>query len=264
MIYFILTFFVGTAVGSFVNVLIDRTVEGKDWIRGRSKCDYCQKTLKWYDLIPVFSYVFYRGKSRCCQKKLSYQYPIVELIVGLMFVWWLAIGFWFFQLVNSPLLSVIQPGFWLITGILLAILVLADLFYGIVMMAVLWVGVATTLLYRILLISVGVYQTFDLWVGIMVASIFYGLFWGLYKATSGRGMADGDMYVALYMGLLLGWPRGVVALMLSFIIGAVVGIILIAAKLRSRKQTIPFVPFMVVSTAIALIWGDQIWRMMYA
>lgn len=261
--YFILTFFMGTAVGSFVNVLIDRTVAGKDWVRGRSACDFCHKNLQWFDLIPIISFVIYRGRSRCCNKKLSFQYPIVETIVGLMFVWWLMIGFWFFQLVNAPL-SVVQPAFWLVTGVLLAILALADLFYGVVIMPILWTSVFVTLIYRIVLILFGAYQTLDLVIAVVVASVFFGLFWGLYKATQGRGMADGDMYVALYMGLLLGWPRGVVALMLSFIIGAVVGLILISLKLRSRKQTIPFVPFMVTATIIALIWGEQIWRMMYA
>lgn len=261
--YFILTFFLGTAVGSFVNVLIDRTIDGRDWVRGRSVCDHCQKELGWFDLIPLLSFAVYRGKSRCCQRPLSFQYPIVELIVGIMFVWWLMIGFWFFQLVSAPLL-VIQPLFWLITGILLLILALADLFYGVVIMKVVWAGVVTTLLYRGLLMAYGAYQGLDLGVAVIVGGMFYAMFFGLYKVTRGRGMADGDMYVALYMGLLLGWPRGMVALMLSFVLGAVVGVGLIALKLRSRKETVPFVPFMVASTTIALIWGEKIWYWLYA
>jgi len=260
--YFILTFFMGAAVGSFVNVLIDRTVEGRDWVKGRSKCDYCKKTLKWFDLIPILSFIVYRGKSRCCGKKLSYQYPVVEFIVGIMFAWWLMIGFWFFQLVNAPL-SVVQPAFWLITGILLAILALADLFYGIVIMPVVWLGVGTTIIYRLVLMLFGAFQPLDLLLAVLVAGLFFILFWGLYKGTNGRGMADGDMYVALYMGILLGWPRGMVALLLSFIIGAVVGVFLILTKLRSRKQTIPFVPFMITAMAISLIWGERIWHYMY-
>ena len=76
--------------------------------------------------------------------------------------------------------------------------------------------------------------------------------------TRGRGMADGDMYVALYMGLLLGYPKGLLALAGSFILGAVVGVLLIVTKIRSRKDTVPFVPFMVASMIIVLVWGNSI------
>lgn len=73
-------------------------------------------------------------------------------------------------------------------------------------------------------------------------------------------MAEGDIYVAMYMGILLGWPRGLVAMMGSFILGAMVGLLLIATGIKSRKNTLPFVPFMVGSITIALVWGEQIIR----
>lgn len=257
MIYFVLTFFLGAAVGSFVNVLIDRTIAGENWVSGRSHCDHCKKPLVWYDMVPVLSFFIYRGKSRCCGRPLSFQYPIVEIIVGLLFVWWLAVGFWFFRLVNAPLI-VIQPAFWLVTGILLAILALADLFYGVVIMPIVWVGVALTVIYRFVLWRYGAFQFADLQSSIFLAIAFFMFFWGLYKITRGRGMADGDMYVALYMGVLLGWPKGIVAMMGSFILGALVGVFLIVCKIRSRKQTVPFVPFMVSATVIALLWSEQI------
>lgn len=71
-------------------------------------------------------------------------------------------------------------------------------------------------------------------------------------------MADGDMYMAMYMGILLGWPKGVVAMMGSFILGAIIGVMLIVTKIRSRKQSVPFVPFMVAAILITLVWGEQI------
>ena len=76
-------------------------------------------------------------------------------------------------------------------------------------------------------------------------------------------MADGDMYVAMYMGLLLGWPRGMVALLGSFVLGAVVGVVLIALKIKSRHDTLPFAPFMVAATTIALVWGSTLWSWLY-
>ncbi len=257
--YFILTFFMGSAVGSFVNVLIDRTMVGQDWVRGRSHCDHCHKTLAWYDMIPVLSFLVYGGKSRCCHTPLSYRYPIVEILVGLLFVWWLGMGFWFFRLVSAPL-SVVQPAFWLVTGVTLSILALADLFYGVVLVGVVWFASIVVVAYRFTLMYYGAHQLEDLVKALGLAAIFYSLFWLLYKITKGRGMADGDMYIAMYMGLLLGWPRGVMALLGSFILGAIVGLILIATRLRSRKDTLPFVPFMVGATVIALVWGEQIIR----
>jgi leader peptidase (prepilin peptidase)/N-methyltransferase len=262
MWYFALTFLLGASVGSFVNVLIDRTILGENWVSGRSHCDHCGKTLAWYDMVPILSFLFYLGRSRCCKKRLSYRYPIVELLVGLLFVWWAVVGFWFFNLVSAPL-SMLQPAFWLVTGTFLAILLIADLFYGVVLMPFVWIGVVITLLYRLILWSYGAHQLVDVCTALLTGSGFYSFFWLLYKLTKGRGMADGDMYVAFYIGVLLGWPRGMVAMMLSFIIGASVGTLLIVSGLRSRKDTLPFVPFLVISTFIALVWGVDIWQWLY-
>ena len=255
--YFILIFFFGAAVGSFVNVLIDRTIVGEDWVRGRSHCDKCKKTLAWYDMVPIISFLIYRGHSRCCRTPLSYRYPVVELIVGLLFVWWVGVGFLFFRLASAPL-TVVQPIFWLVTGLLLAILAFADLFYGVVLVVIVWLGSAFAIIYRLILWYFGSYQMTDLINSVLISLAFYGFFWLLWKLTRGRGMADGDMYVAMYMGLILGWPKGLVAMMGSFILGAVIGVILIATKIRSRKDTVPFVPFMVIATMIALLWGDKL------
>lgn len=257
--WFLLIFFLGTVVGSFVNVLIDRSVAGRDWVRGRSLCDYCHKSLKWYDLVPLLSWIIYRGKSRCCGKPLTLQYPIVEFMVGLLFVWWLSVGFLTFALVSSPL-SVIQPGFWLISGVLLLILAIADLVYGVVLMPIVYTGLGMTLLYRVILWRFGAYQLVDLQNSILFSGVSYVFFWLLWKGTKGKGMADGDMYIALYLGLLLGWPKGLVMIGLSFVLGAIVGIGLIVTGLRSRRDSVPFVPFMVVSSVIALWMGEAIIR----
>lgn len=259
MIWFILVFFLGASVGSFINVMIDRMILGTDWVRGRSHCDHCHKTLAWYDMVPIVSFLVYRARTRCCHAPLTWRYPIVETLVGLLFVWWLAMGFWFFRLVAAPL-TVIQPVFWLVTGVILVILALADLFYGVVLMHIVGVGYALILCYRLILFFFGSYQLVDFGKAIVMSAVFFGFFWLLYRLTKGRGMADGDMYVAAYMGLLLGFPKGFVGLMGSFILGAVIGVFLIVTKLRTRHDTVPFVPFMVLAMGIALLWGDQLIR----
>jgi leader peptidase (prepilin peptidase)/N-methyltransferase len=140
------------------------------------------------------------------------------------------------------------------------IMALADLFYGLVLMPIVWLGSAGVVIYRLVLWSYGAYSSADLASAVWLSASFYGFFWLLYKLTKGRGMAEGDMYVAMYMGLLLGWPRGMVAILASFIIGALIGIVLMASKIRSRKDTLPFVPFMVTGIVVALLWGEQIIR----
>ncbi|MBI5122420.1 prepilin peptidase, partial [Candidatus Roizmanbacteria bacterium] len=78
-------FILGASVGSFLNVLIDRLPKDER-INGRSYCDFCRKKIPWYDLMPVLSFFILRGRTRCCKKKLSWQYPVVEIIMGIIFV----------------------------------------------------------------------------------------------------------------------------------------------------------------------------------
>ncbi len=254
---FILTFFLGAAVGSFVNVLIDRSVAGEDWMGGRSRCDNCRKVLAWYDMIPIVSWAIYRGRSRCCHTPLPYRHPLVEGLTGLLFSWWLLIGFWFFRLSIAPL-TMIQPAFWLLTGIILLILAITDARHGVVLTPVVYAGIILTLCYRLVLTYFGVYQTNDLLTSFLMAAGGYGFFWLLNRLTRGRGMAEGDIDVALYLGLLLGWPRGILALGMSFVMGAIVGVTLIATKLKTRHDTLPFVPFMVTSAIVVLLFGEWI------
>ena len=233
----ILTFFFGAAVGSFVNVLVERSIAGKDWIKGRSKCDHCGKTLAWYDMIPLLSYLFYQGKSRCCHKRLSWRHPLVELLFGTLFVWWLLVGFMFFRLAVTPLL-VIQPLFWLITGVVLLIVAVADAYGGVILMPLVKIGVVSVVGYRIILWLFGQYQLVD----------------------GGLALLAGLGYAGFLLGVLVGWPRTLVAALLAFVVGAIVGIILIGLGKKKMGSTIPFGPFMVLGATLALWWGEAIIR----
>ena len=109
-------FVLGLAIGSFVNVLIYRTLKNESPWEGRSYCDNCRRQLSWYENIPMVSYLVLGGKCRTCKKKISWTYPVVEMVTGLLFVWWGTLGFAFFQLTRSPLLY-LQPLFWLFVGL---------------------------------------------------------------------------------------------------------------------------------------------------
>lgn len=251
-------FGLGAVVGSFINVVIERTIAGEDWVRTRSRCDHCKRTIAWYDNIPLLSYALLGRRCRYCKKRISIQHPAVEFLTGVLFVWWYAIGFAFFQLTQKPLVLV-QPVFWLIVGILLLIVFITDIKYMIIPdYAVVGLGLLA-LLYRVYLAQAGVMRIEDLWWAIVAgvaAAMFLG---GIHLATLGKGMGLGDVKYGLVMGWLLGWQRMIVGLMVAFIMGAVVGVGLVIAKKRKIKQELPFGPFLVTGTFLALVWGNQIW-----
>lgn len=262
LIFFVLVFFLGASVGSFVNVLISRSIKGEDWVSGRSRCDSCRKKLLWYDMIPLLSYLAYKGKTRCCHKPLSIIHPVVEGLFGILFLWWIAIGFLFFRLATAPL-TLVQPVFWLTIAIILTIIGVADLLYGVILMLPLYMGIGFVLSYRVILFLFGAYNIRDLGLMFIAGLSSYLFLWVLRVATKGRGMGDGDPYLALLTGLLLSWPRVIVSMLGAFVTGAVVGVVLMIAGKKQRSQTMPFGPFIVLGAVIALLWGSQILHRLY-
>jgi prepilin signal peptidase PulO-like enzyme (type II secretory pathway) len=254
-----LLFIFGLVVGSFLNVVIYRTIHGEGWVSGRSRCDHCRKIIAWYDNIPLLSYLILRGRCRYCHKKIAVQHFALELLTGFLFVWWYAIGFAFFKLSATPHLF-IQPLFWLLVGVFLLIIFVTDWLYQIipdyanVVLGILALG------YRLYLAKTGAMQMGDFWLSLVMGiglSAFLGLLWIFSK---GRGMGLGDVKFAIVMGILLGWPRGLVAMMLAFVIGASIGIVMIVLKLKKFKEKIAFGPFLILGTVVALVWGNQIWQ----
>lgn len=256
-LWYLLIFFLGAAVGSFLNVLVNRTVEGGNWVNSRSKCDHCKKTLKWYDMIPVLSYLWYRGRARCCKKNLSYQHPLVESLVGLLFVWWALLSTAVFELVSAPGATV-QPLFWLLTGIVLMAILVADLFYGVIPLPFVVLGTLMVIVYRVILVASGEYQLVDLGKAVAAGLVAAGFYLFLHVATRGKGMGEGDIWLALYLGILVGYPRMLPATLLAFVVGAVVASLLMLAKVKTLKQTVPFGPFMIVGAGASLLWGDTL------
>lgn len=259
MIFALLLLFVlGTAVGSFLNVLIYRTINNESWVYGRSHCDFCSKKIHWYDNIPILSFLFLRGKTRCCQKAIPLSYPIVEFITGSLFVWWYGIGFVFFKLTESPLL-VLQPLFWLIVGVILLTIFFSDLLHMIIPDFAVLLLLGMTVFYRVYLVTAGVMQLQDLWLaflGMFISVVFLGSLWFF---TQGRGMGLGDVKLVAPLSLLLGWPSILVGLFLSFMSGGFLGLMLIILRKRKMKQVIPFGPFLILGAVLALLWGDLVY-----
>jgi leader peptidase (prepilin peptidase) / N-methyltransferase len=254
-----LLFLVGVSIGSFLNVVIYRSVSGESWTKGRSHCEHCRKRIHWYDNVPLLSYFVLRGKCRDCKKPIAIIHPVVEFLTGSLFVWWYWGGTFFFKLTEQPF-HYIQPLFWLSVGILLLIIFFADALYSIIPDEAVGVLTLFTFLYRLALTLSGEMQPADFVKTLIGAVVCGGFFWSLWYFTKGRGMGFGDVKFAVPLALLLGWPNMLIGVFGSFMIGSVVAIILLLSKKKKLKQTVPFGPFMVASLVLTLLWGDQILR----
>lgn len=239
-------FFLGICIGSFLNVLIDRLPIGKDIVYGRSHCDYCSRSLSWYELFPIISWIIQSGKSRCCGKKLSPQYPFVELVTGIVFVF---LYFW----LHSNLLLLIS---YALISIAVIVLIGSDLKFELLPTPLLFVwGLGVGLRFIALHISLLdiVYRYAIPSIG---AGIFFFLLWFFSK---GRAMGDGDIWLAILIGLVTGYPGIIIALYVAFLTGAIVGVILILGRIKTLKSHIPFGPFLMFGMIVEQWFGTSIY-----
>ncbi|OGY16180.1 MAG: hypothetical protein A2784_03845 [Candidatus Chisholmbacteria bacterium RIFCSPHIGHO2_01_FULL_48_12] len=252
-------FGVGLILGSFINVVVFRTVHGFSPWAGRSFCPKCKHKINWYDNIPLLSFVLLWGKCRYCKQSISLQYPVIELLTANLLLWWYVVGRLAFRLAEQPY-SVIQPGFWLVVGLGLVLLTGFDLFYGVLPDFVIGLLGGITLIYRLSLAVTGIMRWPDWWgfVGAGLAGAA-ALAAGA-VVTRGRGMGWGDVKLAGVMGLILGPSKLLVAVAVAVLTGAAAAVILVAIRRKRWGQTIPFGPFLAGSTLVALLWGEKIWR----
>jgi len=262
--YFLLFFF-GTLVGSFLNVLIDRPARGETVVWGGSYCESCHHKLACYDLIPLFSYLRLRGRCRYCHSPIPFWLPVVELTTGLTFV---LITYLFFPLGAGgelPLINVATLFYNYVLAGLLLVIFFADLKYHLIYDQIIYAAVGLALLYRILsFFSFPGYQfltsNYHL-LSALAAALFFYLFYFLGPRIFHQDtMGLGDVKLAFLMGLLLGYPKIIIALYLAFLTGALTGVILILGKKAKMKSQIPFGPFLVASTFISWFFGEQIWE----
>lgn len=256
-LFFTLIFLLGLFVGSFLNVVVDRTAAGKSFVKGRSYCDYCKKTLKWKDLFPLISYAMQNGKCKYCHHKLSIYYPITELITGISFAYIIYFVFGF-NIINSSIdFTAIAITFYLlyITSVLIIIFFI-DLKYGIIPFKLVAVTTFIIFLWHILYPGFEISTLLNYFLSAVVASAGFLL---LFLITKGRGMGFGDVIYAFMMGAILGFPKIILGLYIAFLSGALISSILILLNKKKMKGgTISFGPFLVTGTLISLFWGEII------
>lgn len=242
-------FIIGLSVGSFINVLIDRLPKGQEIIFGRSKCDFCRKNLAWVDLIPIISFVVLKGRCRYCAKRLSCQYPLIELSCGILFI------FIYNQLqLKEPPVNLSDLIYTLIIFSGLATLVATDIKYLILPDQILIFLIIVTLIYQWIFLPGLIINN------LIVGTIAFLSFLTIVILTRARGMGLGDVKLAFFMGVFLGYPNILVALYSAFLTGAGISLILIMLGKKKLKSTIAFGPFLCLSTGIAYLYGAEIWQ----
>ncbi len=236
------SFVFGLIFGSFLNVIIYRLRTRQNIIFGGSFCPECKTKLRWYDLIPLLSFVFLRGRCRYCSKAISWQYPIVELLSGLLwvFIWNLGFDIWHFI-------------YYIFIFSSLLIIAVCDFRRKIIPNKVVYPAIVVALAYNIFSPDKG-----GLWGVLLTAAAAFSFFFSIYFFSKGKAMGLGDAKLAFLAGLFLSPISAVVAFTLSFIIGAIFGIILIVFGKKAFKSQIAFGPFMVIGTTAAFFFSDII------
>ena len=252
---FLFSFFVfilGLVVGSFLNCVVYRLGINKSFLRERSFCPQCQYPLTWLDLVPLLSFLFLKGKCRYCHKKISWQYPLVELLTGVVFLLVYIVQFNSFdQFTVFQLLNLFY--YWLISSFLI-IIFLYDLKYYLVLHRVIYPAIIIAGIYDLqFILQPRVFFSFLL--SALGGALFFFL---LVFISKERWMGGGDIKIAFLMGLILGWPNTLVALALAFYLGALIGVGLIIQGKKKMKSQIPFAPFLITGTFLALFWGSEL------
>lgn len=234
-------FFLGAAMGSFFNVLVDRLIHGQS-IMGRSHCDHCKKTLQWFDLIPILSFILIGGKCRRCHVALSLEHPTVEVMTGLLFM-----GTW----MTVPFGSLIL--YWGIVSCAWVIF-LSDIRYSLIS-DYMQLSLFILILFQKIIERASIFSLLgDSFAGVMVA-LPIGL---IYVVTNERAMGLGDVILAALIGFALGTLRGLLGLYIAFLLGAIVGVVLLIGRKKGMKSAVPFGPFLLAGMLIASVFGNTL------
>ncbi len=232
----------GTAVGSFLNVCIDRLPKGESIASPPSHCDACGRRLAVIDLIPVVSFLLHRGRCRYCRAAIPRRYLWVELGTGLLFglIW-----------LRFP--SSVDAGFMASCSAILLVILVIDLEHHKILNRIVYPAVGFALIAAFFLPETSLGER------LLGGSIgFASLFLLAYIYPTGMGM--GDVKLMTFVGLVVGFPNVLLALFLSFVLGGLISGALLAARRIGRRDPIAFGPFIALGTLTTMFYGDQIIR----
>lgn len=237
IIIYLFIFLFGIAIGSFLNVCIYRIPRHEDIVSERSHCMACGNVLKWYELVPLFSFLIQGGRCRHCKCRLSIQYPLIELANGLLYLW----------IVIVRGLSLDSVLFCLCGSVLIVISMIDMRTYEIppgCNLCILALGI------------IRVFSDFSHWqvyaIGFFCVS---GFFYLLYLLTKGQGIGGGDIKLMAAAGLLLGWTKIILAMIIGCVAGSVIHLSLM--KILKKDSVLAFGPYLAVGIAAAMLYGEK-------
>lgn len=272
----------GLALGSFVNALVwriykqaeaqkklskktvkktsaskaaqNKKVSGKySILRGRSMCVECQHQLSAKDLIPIISWLSLRGKCRYCQKSISWQYPVVELVAATLF----AAAYYFWPYTLSGFMS--YEAFALFLMVITVGLALS-------VYDIKWMELPTKLVYALgglgfmlsLSLAIGLGDTSILTSALIGSAGFGGFFYALYAVSNGKWIGGGDVRLGFALGIILGWQRSMLALTAAAYGGTIIIVILYLLGKYHKKMKLPFGPFLILAMYSSALWGQAV------
>ena len=237
ILLYIVIFLYGIIIGSFLNVCIYRIPKKENIATTRSHCMSCGYQLKWYDLVPLFSYLVLRGKCRKCGNKISVQYPVIEALNGGLYL----LVFWRYGLSIDSLL------YCLLFSALIVLSVIDFRTYEIPL------GI------NIFILTLGLVRVvtdlshwFDYGIGLLSVSVPLLL---IYLVTKGRGIGGGDVKLMAAVGLLIGWKLNLLGFLLGCILGSVIHVY--RMKISVDALVLAMGPYLAMGIAISTIWGEQ-------
>ena len=235
---------IGLCIGSFLNVVIYRLPRGQSLVTPPSRCRNCGYLLRWYDNVPVLSWLFLRARCRNCGTPVSWQYPVVELITGALFllvVWLTPVGPLLFSRLLLVCILIALFGIDLEHQILPNVITLPGLAIGVIVSLVAPPGIVDSL------------------IGVLLGGgILYAIAGGYYLWRREEGMGMGDVKMLAMIGAFLGWKAVLVTLVLSSFSGAIIGLLLMAVQKENLKFALPFGTFLAIGALIAMLAGDPL------
>lgn len=228
----------GVLIGSFLNVCIYRIPEKQSVVVVRSHCMSCGKQIKWYDLVPLVSFLILRGKCRYCKAKLSWQYPAVEALNGILYG--------IIVLVNG--FNITSILYCLATSALLALSIIDWRTYEIPPSFNIFIGIL-----GIIRLILDLPHWYNYVIGFVSVSGFLLL---IFLVTKGRGIGFGDVKLMAAAGLLLGWKLIILSLGLGCVLGSIIHITLMYVK--DKDRVLAFGPYLSLGIFISMLYGEQI------
>ncbi|MDP3999730.1 MAG: prepilin peptidase [bacterium] len=254
-------FVFGLVIGSFLNVLAfrydpDQPFFGLKRWGGRSHCLFCSQQLKWYELIPILSFIIQEGRCLVCRKKLFWQYPLVELASGLTFF----LPYYFYNSANEA--SYFITAFWILIFLIFILIWAIDARISVI---------PDELNFFLGLLGVALLDMTNasrvIWLNHFWAALAGALFFGaIIYFSEGRAMGGGDLKMAVALGLIFGWPNLVYILAVAFVVGAFWGLTLMGLNKKNSKDAVPFGPFLILGSLVIFFFGDVLisayWRLL--